>query len=611
MATPDLLFWNRIEPHPRSENIEEPLRAEIRDPLWMLSRQWQLGEFQGEDTGKATAIKLSYQKHLPQSVIDPNNRKTFFDGKSKPLESVVESTSHEPDLFVRVEIGRQWLRLLEKHLSGNRKEEIINAFEESEYLYFKAPEQFNRYQKYQQADILCNKEYINLLECLAMEKKLDGGILIQIISNKHYLLSEYVLGKENQEVDSIGERLLDWARRIYKVDIEKNPYWNNCQLEHQFEMEIDGSQDTPQLFKAEEYFGNECDWFQFDIPSKLNPLDDDGNTISNTETTIPAGHTETEYFQYPSEVSYKGMPNSRWWELEDGAVNFGNINADSTSPATLVFSQFNLLYSNDWLTIPLEIERGTLCNVTEMVVTDNFGVRTIVKHLHENTPDEKWGLFQLHDRNFGINKQNDISLFTPLVIDDLQKSKPIEEINFLRDEMANMVWGVEKRVPNHLGDGIAADELAEKVKQYLLEIAEPNNREEVSNSAKVKYEIATTVPENWIPFIPVHIKNKNFVSRQIQLQRASMPRVVNGYKPTRVRPKTSLLSEGLKTSKRKPFYIYEEEIPRSGCIIKGQWKRTRWLNGQTIVWYSYEKMNGRGEGNSGLKFDQLLSKKGK
>lgn len=601
MATPDLLFWNRIEPHPRTEDIKEPLRAKIRDPLWMLSRQWQLGEFQGEDAGKATSIKLSYQKHLPQNVIGRNGKKVFFSGKNQPLESIVERTSTEPDLFTKVEIGRQWLRFLEKYLSENQQEEIIQAFEESEYLQFKVPEQFNRYQKYEQADILCDKKYINLLESLATEQKIDGGKLIQIIANKHYLLSEYILGKENQEVDFIAERLLDWAKRIYNVNIEKNPFWNNCQLEHQFDLEIEESDNQIKRFKAEEYFGNELEWHQFDLTPKSN---------SNSVATKTTKDFEIENFQYPSEISYQGMPNSRWWELEDGAVNFGNITADSTSPANLVFSQFNLLYSNDWLMMPFEIERGVLCNVKEMIVADNFGIRTLVKHLHETNPDEKWGLFQLHDRNFEINKQNDTSLFIPLVIDDLQKSKPIEEINFLRDEMANMVWGVEKRVPNHLGDGVAADELAEKVKQYLSEIAEPNNREDFSNSAKVKYQIATTVPENWIPFIPVNIKNQDLISRQIQLQRASMPRVVNGYKPSRVRPKSPLLAQGLKTSKRKPFYLYEEEILRSGSIVKGQWKRVRWLNGQTIIWYGYEKTNGRGEGNSGLKFDQVLSKEG-
>lgn len=250
-----------------------------------------------------------------------------------------------------------------------------------------------------------------------------------------------------------------------------------------------------------------------------------------------------------------------------------------------------------------------LYKIQEMVVTDNFGIRTLVNHLHENAPNENWGLFQLHDPKFDVGEQNDTCLFIPNVIDDLQKSNALEEINFLRDEMANMVWAVEHKVPNYLGEGVAGDELAEKVKQYLAGIAVPQNRETRLNEAKVSYQLATSVPENWIPFIPVHLKNQDLPSRQIQLQRASMPRIVNGYRPTRVRPKTALLSQGLRSGKRKPSYLFEEEIPRSGAIIKGRWKRTRWLNGKTIIWYGYEKTNGRGEGHSNLKFDQLLKKK--
>lgn len=604
MASPDLLFWNRIEPHPRSDNIEDALKAEIRDPLWMLSRQWQLGEFQGEDAGNAATIKLSYQKYLPQSVNGRNGVQTYFNGKDQPLEAVVEKMNYDPDLFTRLEIGRQWFRMLEKQLSEKQKEKIIPAFEESDFLLFKLPEQFNKYQRYEQADILSNAPYINLLEQLVKEQKLDGGILLNIISNKNYILSEYILGEENLQVDFIGTQLLDWAQRVYNVNIGTNPHWSNQNLEYQFGLELEGHSSHPHQFRGEEYFGSELDWYQFDKTDNQNE--------ANGENTIPPSSDEyreniTKYFQYPSGVKYKGMPNARWWELEDSAVNFGNIKTDSTGAGSLIFAQFNLLYSNDWLTVPLEMERGTLNEITEMVVTDNFGIRTLVRHLHEKYPDEKWGLFQMHDRNFGMGKQNDTCLFVPHVIDGLQKSKPIEEINFLRDEMANMVWAVEKRIPDQLGNGKPADEVAEAVKQFLSEIAAPNNREELPNNAKVKYQIATEISDNQIPFIAV--KKQNLVSRQIQLQRASIPRVVNGYKPSRVRPKSSLLSQGLKTGKRRPFYIYEEEIPRSGSIIKGQWKRTRWLNGQTIIWYGYEKTNGRGEGNSGLKFDQILNKK--
>jgi hypothetical protein len=35
--------WNRLEGRPRSTDFERSLRAEVRDPLWFLTRQWQYG----------------------------------------------------------------------------------------------------------------------------------------------------------------------------------------------------------------------------------------------------------------------------------------------------------------------------------------------------------------------------------------------------------------------------------------------------------------------------------------------------------------------------------------------------------------------------------------
>lgn len=140
----------------------------------------------------------------------------------------------------------------------------------SDFLQFKTPEQFNRYQKYEQADILSNDTYINLLESLVKEQKIDGGMLINIIADKHDILSEYVLGHENSEVDYLGERLLDWARRIYNVQIGKNPFWSIRQLEHQLELDIEVTPSNIQKFKSEEYFGNEFDWYQFDLAPNNN-----------------------------------------------------------------------------------------------------------------------------------------------------------------------------------------------------------------------------------------------------------------------------------------------------------------------------------------------------
>jgi hypothetical protein len=41
--------------------------------------------------------------------------------------------------------------------------------------------------------------------------------------------------------------------------------------------------------------------------------------------------------------------------------------------------------------------------------------------------------------------------------------------------------------------------------------------------ADVRYQVMTTVPEHWIPFVTVHVPSD---IREIQLQRAALPRIV-------------------------------------------------------------------------------------
>ncbi|MEZ4684678.1 MAG: hypothetical protein R3B47_00970 [Bacteroidia bacterium] len=181
-----------------------------------------------------------------------------------------------------------------------------------------------------------------------------------------------------------------------------------------------------------------------------------------------------------------------------------------------------------------------------MVVIDNFGIQTLVRHIHETAPDENWGLFQLHAQSQPTNQQNDTCLFIPPVIDDLQKSEVLEEVHFIRDEMANMVWGVEKKVPDQLGGYKTGDEITTVVEQYLRQLSGDTDSSQYDNGAKVQYKLGSNMPDHWIPFIPVSNKETKRQSRQIQLQRASIPRIVKGFNPPmRIRPKTSLLAEGL------------------------------------------------------------------
>ena len=115
----------------------------------------------------------------------------------------------------------------------------------------------------------------------------------------------------------------------------------------------------------------------------------------------------------------------------------------------------------------------------------------------------------------------------------------------------------------------------------------------------------STVPENWIPFVPVHVDGSN---REIQLQRAAMPRILEGdpNPPVKVQPRTALLRQGLDDTPPQTYFIHEEEVPRTGTRLFEAFERSRWTDGRVHVWLRVVRQTGRGEGSSGLRFDELV-----
>ncbi len=68
-----------------------------------------------------------------------------------------------------------------------------------------------------------------------------------------------------------------------------------------------------------------------------------------------------------------------------------------------------------------------------------------------------------------------------------------------------------------------------------------------------------------------------------------------------------VLSRGLDSTPRVAYFLHEEEVPRAGAVVTQAYQRTRWVDGQVIVWLGARKQTGRGEGSSGLAFDRLVN----
>src|SRR5437899_1070771 len=115
---PAITTWNRLEARPRSQNFERALRAEIRDALWMLTKQWQMGEFRGSDAGSPVFAKLQVDT-TQLTKYRPAGLATQQFEADVPLEAKVEqrtvalAAARRPiGLDLRLVMGRQWLAMI-------------------------------------------------------------------------------------------------------------------------------------------------------------------------------------------------------------------------------------------------------------------------------------------------------------------------------------------------------------------------------------------------------------------------------------------------------------------------------------------------------------------
>ena len=592
-------MWNRLEGRPRTHNFDRAFKAEVRDALWMLTKQWQMGEFKGDDAGSPVFAKV----HIATSQLNKykaSNQQVQTFEDSVPLEAKVEQKKipflregKELSIDIRLEMGRYWLKLIKKdyfnYISKFIKEytfQLPIKDKTTDYIYAHK----DVWQQYAAISGRCMDGY-----------KLYGYLKSPPTHKVSDNISLAISNSDKTGIDKMGEVFCKWFETLYYQPIEeKNNAWLPEKLEYQFACSVPENS-TEKVLIAEEYYHGHLDWYAFAIDAKSQPLEIQMNPIVQTQKTF------TNTF-IPAQVQFDGMPDTRWWKFEDGKTNLGDIKPSTTDLAKLLLMEFGLVYANDWFLIPFTLPIGTLATIKGMSVTNTFGERFWIEASGSGNDNnwQRWNMFNLKTKGNNLSKADTGILLVPSSI-KVQESNPLEEVCLIRDEMANMVWGLETTVSLPNGFGQNGNESGLQIRQFHENLI--NNGLNVGTDhfkAKISYLAMTSVPENWIPFIPVHKANDN---RETQLQRSSMLRIIDPAKPIKVKPKTGILRHGLDETPPNTFYLHEEEVPRAGVRVSQAFQRTRWTNGEVFTWLGMQKYTGRGEGNSGLAFDQIVDVK--
>jgi len=566
---PSITTWSRLEPNVRGASQKETLQARIYDPLWLLARQWQLGELQGDDNGTPVSARLRAEcaeltRYVPKGGAGP----VKFDPKKVPLETFVECEAVHPKpgalvrLRVAVEAGQQFLRLLGRAPFGTKYHQGFLAA-------FPVPARSAALA----ADV--DGEALRFLD--VMSGRVPDGVKLYTEIKKNPLPASPTIEQpaDVQAFADARDAFIRWYEGLFSEPAGQPEAWSSQRMEYAFSVE---APTTPPMVLTSEYYEGDLDWYDFDVRmgetiGAGEDREEGVNPLPITRTVIPAPAT------------YRGMPASRWWEFEDASVNFGAVEADPDDLARMLLVDFAITYGNDWFVIPVDVPVGSICKINSLVITDTFGVRTLIPSIDRSAhpASSRWRMF----KNSG-NADTPTNLFLAPTLTRTMESRPLDEVLFLRDEMANLAWGVER-----IAEGVSGRPLNRRdddlARQRRNEPATPAP----SNDGALTWRLSTEVPGYWIPLIPVQIQAGQ---KAIRFRRGATLRQDGTLKPQ------PALSQILKPSVG-PLDIFEEEIPREGCRVTRSYQYARWFDGSPLLWIGRRKTVGRGEGSSGLRFD--------
>ena len=553
-----ITYWTRLEPRPKARSLDDTLAARLRDPLWLLTRQWQVGEFQGEDAGSPafTRIAGEYQPITAWRAGEQDWQALTLD---RPLESMLLAESFPAnDVSLQTELALMFERELRSTAGINVAVADALLDELRTHLAIGGAEAED--EDGRRFLVVCGSRSFDGIALL----NLSGAEPPQLPPAVNVNAADLAAVQEAQR--SFAQAAIGTFGPFGTTD---PPAWRAERLE--LEGAITSNAGERSDFRVTPELNGTLDWYAVDHVSQTGEPPT-GQPVVLQRSVVPV------------HVGFRGMPNARWWDFESGETDYGDLRVDRRDVAKLVVMDFMLIHGNDWFIVPLQQPIGTALRIDRLAVRDVFGSTIVVPPAGE--ADRTWTLFTC------ASTQDSSSVMPRLVrlpsaSTALQVGEPIEDVRFFRDETANLVWAVERTVLSASGEPWPGQERSDAMPRP---VSPPP-------SSGVRYLIQTDVPKNWIPFVPVTI---DAVRGEIALERAAMMDAT-------MQPPEAILPIGrILNPPVAPYRVREEEIPRAGVRVIRAACRTRWIDGSTHLWVGRMRRAPSGEGSSGLLFDSAM-----
>jgi hypothetical protein len=585
----------------------------LADPLWLLARQWQMNEFQGEDAG--TPLRLAFR-------VEGVKVDAFRAGgdAAAPWQAIGE---HDVPLETRVEAEAAWATHARlrgeagQHALRMATPPVRTALLAAYPLALTAPTDPDA----DRAGLLWSTLlHARTLDALALATELrpllDGAGALTGLPARLALA-----GADADDAKTMLAKWLAWADGLLYEGDPAHASWQRNRMEYAFALRAGDTR-----LESDEYTDGHVDWEDF----RAAPTPANGDATRQTFAVAS---------RHPTPVRYPGMPAERFWEFEDGDVNFAGAEAGVTDLLRMSVTEFALTFGNDWFLVPVRLPVGWIHRVSDFVITDGFGIAASANPI-VNPDGSQWTLYSVTP-DPGLQGRLDHALFLPDSLDGVLEGSVLEETMLARDEMANLAWAIEKRV-----QGVSGEPLDRDLEARALAFQQRINFDGGVDSPELVYRMQTPVPANWIPLLPVRDPTLDLGDPlSIRLARAGLKRfypeasvaVIGAAEPdyeafldlldaqddfiTRVPIDDELRAYVFYPRgwmlRRDPLHpmpdddtlvIEEEEVPRIGATLKRKFQYARSSDGRTWLWLGRSKTAGRGEAQSALRFDVAVKR---
>lgn len=388
------------------------------------------------------------------------------------------------------------------------------------------------------------------------EAEMGGRPALMMLQTRDWAFETLTIGGRSQPLDRA-------APLEAQVEAEgedgTSPAWRAEALDYAFGLGAQGHN-----LAARDYDGRALDWFHFELTGR-------------PAVAAPAMRTRR---MTPTQLYFRGAPHPRWWRFEEAGAFFDRLDDPEPNVLSLLLPEFFYTDIDNWYITPLPMQAGSLHEVVLVQVCDSFGILSDLSAA-PRTPGD-FALFGL-DGTGGAAALDPAFLLVPNAAAELLDNDELEEVRFLRDEQANLVWAREVRTLDSVS-GLSRLTPPERVG---VPGAGPGD-------GLPHFLLKTPTERSWIPYVPRQSDPNGALNGSVHLRRARTDETASSAAP---QYRAQIIAEAVR--------LREEAVPPSGLRVRRIARFARGSDGAVHFWTGRVTEAGQRTTRPGLTFDTL------